>query len=271
MNDPRYIDMACSIKGTSRDTKPEKVGRTVFKKQTKNLEKHEKDKYNFLVSEHEYGLDFRREKQITRITKSLGEVSSSFIDILSELKNQERYRVLDVGSGPGGIMEWLLKKHGADVYGIDISDKFVELSKKHFPHIKNVFVGNARNMSMFQDSYFDLVQHLDGMEHIPVKWEEDCLKEAVRVSNKYIFYETACSDAAADGMAINGGFTKAHINLKTGEQWLDFYKDRATDYNYKIISQCFMPSPQSKNPNETYDLDPKHFGSFGIILEKTYD
>ena len=44
-------------------------------------------------------------------------------------------------------------------------------------------------MERVEDSFFDLVCHLDGMEHIPAVWEKACLKEAIRVSKKYVFYE----------------------------------------------------------------------------------
>ena len=198
------------------------------------LEISEREKYNYFVTSKNYGSDFQREKQIKRMVGDLGEVSEGFLDILEELKQKDVFKVLDIGCGPGGVMAWFNREHGADVYGIDISNSFIDFAKGNFPFLENLFMGNAQNMDMFEDNTFDLVCHLDGMEHIPEVWEKDCLKEAIRVSTKYVFYETACEDAAADGWAIEQGFTKAHINIKHPDQWLSFYENHAEEFNYQI-------------------------------------
>jgi ubiquinone/menaquinone biosynthesis C-methylase UbiE len=199
------------------------------------LEKHEQEKYNCLVTNCDYGRDYTRESQISRISQYLEKVSETYIKILSELKEKDTFKVLDGGCGPGGVMEWLRKEYGANVYGIDISEEFIKMVQLNFPLLKNLHVGNAKNMKMFGDNSFDLVQHLDGMEHIPTEWEHDCLKEAVRVSKKYVFYENACQDSEADKWAKESGFTASHINIKNGNEWLKFYTDNSSKYNYEIL------------------------------------
>ena len=209
-----------------------------FVRQT--LEEHERRKYNFLVTQKGYGTDASgsfldsRRVQIDRMVGDLGEVSIGFLGILSELKRNDSFKVLDIGCGTGGVIAWFNQKHGADVYGIDISDAFVNSVKSNFPFRENVFQGNANNLHMFEDNTFDLVCHLDGMEHIPDVWEKACLTEAVRVSKKYIFYENACGPALADEWAQSGNFTKVHINIKPADKWLSFYKNNAKRLNYEI-------------------------------------
>ena len=212
-----------------------KKPRKLSKEEFDTLEKEEREKYNYVVNEKGYGSDYDRKVQIERMVGGLGDVSVAYLNILSELKKKNSFKVLDIGSGPGGVMAWLFSEHGADVYGIDISDAFVKSAKSNFPFLENNFVGNASNMHMFEDNSFDLVQHLDGMEHIPVEWEEDCLKEAVRVSNKYVFYENACEDAYADSWMSEKDYTKAHINIKSPNEWLQFYKSHAEELGYEII------------------------------------
>tara|TARA_R110002167_G_scaffold318993_1_gene524701 strand:+ start:3690 stop:5420 length:1731 start_codon:yes stop_codon:yes gene_type:complete len=202
---------------------------------TNSLELLEKEKYNYFVTKKGYGSDFERIKQIERIKNDLGDVSVGFKNILSELKEGGEFKVLDIGSGPGGVMSWLQKECGADVYGVDISEEFVKKSKEHFPSLENVFVANASDMNMFEDNSFNLVCHLDGMEHIPRVWEKSCLKEAIRVSKKYIFYEIACEDAYADGWSKEQGFTPAHINIKEPSEWIQFFKKHSEEFNYDII------------------------------------
>ena len=199
------------------------------------LEISEREKYNYFVTQKGYGSDFQRTGQINRMVGSLGAVSEGFLDILEELKQKDVFKVLDIGSGPGGVMAWFNQEHGADVYGIDISDVFVDRAKSNFPFLENIFVGNANNMHIFEDNTFDLVCHLDGMEHIPEVWERDCLKEAIRVSRQYVFYETACEDALADQWAQSANLTNAHINIKHPDEWLSFYKDNAEKFNYEIV------------------------------------
>ena len=232
------------------------------------LELEERRKYNNFVEFHNYGSDKYREKQVDRICHSLGKVSERYVRILSSMmllkeidplrilkRTQDNNKVLDIGSGPGGVMNWLSTYMSADVYGIDISDNFVNTLKANFPNLdpNKVFVCNARDLSIFEDSKFHIVQHCDGMEHIPDVWEVDCLKEAVRVSSRYIFYETSTGDATADAWATRGyTYEGAHVNIKTGEEWLDFYKKHSED-------MCYDIKDHYTNPEEN---------SFAIILEK---
>lgn len=211
------------------------------------LEILERKKYDYLVKKEDYGIDYKRESQIERVGSGLEKVSEEYMRILS---SNSEVAALDIGSGPGGVMKWLLD-NGVDAYGIDISKSFVKQSKKNFPELeKRVFFGNARNMNMFNDNSFELVQHLDGMEHIPERWEQDCLKEAVRVSKKYIVYETACADASMDYHSVRKGFGPVHINIKTPKEWIGFYNSNTERYGYKITTTCELEE------------------SIGIILEK---
>ena len=90
-----------------------------------NLESKEKEKYNHLVLKHNYGNDYDRKSQIKKIEERLGTVSTLYADILTDLmKGREEgiaeFKALDIGSGPGGVMDWLEHEYNADVYGIDM-------------------------------------------------------------------------------------------------------------------------------------------------------
>tara|TARA_R100001015_G_C4632504_1_gene196127 strand:+ start:1496 stop:2188 length:693 start_codon:yes stop_codon:yes gene_type:complete len=209
------------------------------------LEQQETIKYNYLVESQGYGSDTERSTAIDRLTKSLGDVSEMYLEILNNFSNKDDLvcevqpnKVLDIGSGPGGVMSWVGTFENVDVFGIDISDVFVSLLKKNFPDFSDkVFVCNAMDLSIFDDNSFELVQHTDGMEHIPVEWEIDCLKEAVRVSKKYVLYETAISNAFVDTYLRNDKYKYkgAHINIKTCTEWYDFYEKHADVFGYSIL------------------------------------
>ena len=204
-------------------------------KKNTDLEKEEKEKYNYLVERHGFGCQPDRRKHIDHML-SLGSFTESYLEILSSNAEAE---VLEIGVGPGTYMEWLKREYNMLPYGIDISEKMVEYAIKIHPHFSdNILVGNAAAMP-YSDNRFTLVQHLDGMEHIPAEWEFDALSEAVRVSSDYIVYNNACGRATADHWARSGGFTDAHINQKRPEEWSKFYNNNKNRLKYKIEAEHY--------------------------------
>tara|TARA_R110000868_G_scaffold12215_2_gene59075 strand:+ start:1090 stop:1764 length:675 start_codon:yes stop_codon:yes gene_type:complete len=204
-----------------------------------NLEEEERNKYNGFVDNHSYGSDYERTSATNRLSNGLGEVSEKYLNILKSFEdNGDVSKVLDIGSGPGGVMNWVESFKNIECYGIDISDSFIDKLKINFPDLSDrVYVCNAKDLSRFDDNNFDLVQHTDGMEHIPPEWEVDCLKEAIRVSNKFVLYETALGDAFADSWVFNKcKYKAAHINIKSRDSWMQFYEKYSDVFGFKIIS-----------------------------------
>jgi ubiquinone/menaquinone biosynthesis C-methylase UbiE len=200
-----------------------------------DLETKEKEKYNYLVERHGFGKDPDRQKHITKMVTSYGAVSEKYLDILKSCQGSS---VLEIGVGPGTFMQWLKEEHKMKPVGVDISDKMISYAISLFPEMANdMHVTNAANLSMFNDNTFEIVQHLDGMEHIPVEWELQCVEEAVRVSSKYIVYNNACGDAWADHWAHQGGHTSAHINVKKADEWSTFYSQHADSLGYSIVCE----------------------------------
>ncbi|MEM3227810.1 MAG: methyltransferase domain-containing protein [Candidatus Micrarchaeaceae archaeon] len=85
-------------------------------------------------------------------------------------------RVLDLGSGPG-IYAALLRKRGAIVYGVDISEKMVEIARARYPGIE-FEVGSALKLP-YKNSFFDVVFSALVFEHI--RGIDKALKEVARV------------------------------------------------------------------------------------------
>ena len=200
-----------------------------------DLESKEKEKYNYLVENHGFGKDPDRQKHIDKMIDDYGEVSKQYLEILKQNKGAS---ILEIGVGPGTFMQWLKKKYELKPVGVDISNKMIEYAQGLFPEMANdMHVANAADLSMFDDGSFKIVQHLDGMEHIPTEWELKCVQEAVRISNKYIVYNNACGDAWADRWASKGGHTPAHINVKKSSEWSAFYREHAEAIGYSIVCE----------------------------------
>ena len=124
--------------------------------------------------------------------KDLG--SKEFFDDLDRIKREDvekfalRYwkfdefkgeKVLDVGCGPGWItVNYAL--HGAIVFSVDLTQKAVELTKKHlqYKHIPAIVQeGNAEDLP-FEDNSFDLVVASGVLHHTPntLKAMEECFR-----------------------------------------------------------------------------------------------
>jgi ubiquinone/menaquinone biosynthesis C-methylase UbiE len=198
----------------------------LINKNMDKLFKNEQDKYNLI---HRYtGLD---EKQIGygRQIEELLVKDNFFHKKWRELVNSNS-SFLEVGLGAGEIVKFFHEKN--IVYcGIDISDFVVNALSEQGYKTK---LSSAHDIKL-DDNSFDVVQHLDGMEHIPVEWEYDVLKEELRVSKKYVFHANAMADAYLDKISINNGFNELHVNIKNESGWDNFYTSNKISMGYKIL------------------------------------
>ena len=97
-------------------------------------------------------------------------------------KAKEGERILDLGCGDGRFFK-LLKERKIDYYGIDLSEKMIELAKKKFPQGK-FFLFDGKKIP-FPNDFFDRVFCLAVFHHIPSKkFREDFLLEIKRVLKK---------------------------------------------------------------------------------------
>jgi ubiquinone/menaquinone biosynthesis C-methylase UbiE len=112
------------------------------------------------------------------------EFSATRREIWEELKFlfeglKEGEKVLDLGCGNGRWYK-VFREKKVDYFGIDNSEKLIEIAKENFPNAK-FFVGNALNLP-FPDNFFDKVYSIAFLHHIPSEdFRIKVLKEAKRV------------------------------------------------------------------------------------------
>ena len=60
------------------------------------------------------------------------------LDVILPVKNSNKIKLLDFGCGASHLYEYILKKNieNIDYYGLDISEKFIELSKSKYPDVE---------------------------------------------------------------------------------------------------------------------------------------
>lgn len=76
------------------------------------------------------------------------------LELLSDVAGQ---RVLDAGCGPGVYTKWLVEQ-GAEVVGIDVSERMVEQARRRLDGKARIEQADLdTNLDRFDDDYFDLV------------------------------------------------------------------------------------------------------------------
>jgi ubiquinone/menaquinone biosynthesis C-methylase UbiE len=127
--------------------------------------------------------------------------------LANELNVSRRTKVLDVACGTG---EWLMVCHqkGAEVAGIDLSEKAISICKKKIP--EGNFYAQAAESLPFSDNSFDIVTCLGALEHFvePIQ----ALREMQRVAK---------NDARFILLVPNADFLTRKLGLFSGTYQVD--------------------------------------------------
>jgi ubiquinone/menaquinone biosynthesis C-methylase UbiE len=189
------------------------------------LIEREKVKYNLLyASDEKYGGRSGRPKTFLR---GNDEIHTFTKKALSNSKT-----LLDIGCGQGFFVDFFKQQYPKmQISCIDIAAK--ELQKRR-PDL-NIIEASADELP-FDNDKFDIVTHLDGMEHIPVEIEEQVFREEYRVSRKYIYHQIATHPVKRDQVWIDKGLGAIHINMKTAEEWRVWFEEMSLRYGAKILN-----------------------------------
>ncbi|MFA5926525.1 MAG: class I SAM-dependent methyltransferase [Parcubacteria group bacterium] len=104
-------------------------------------------------------------------------------EIVRVFKKNKVKRVLDLGSGTGRHLVYLAKK-GFDVYGIDIADEGIKLSRKWLKaeNLKaNLKVGSIHERLPYKNNFFDAVISTQAFHHERIKKVRKGIQEIERV------------------------------------------------------------------------------------------
>jgi ubiquinone/menaquinone biosynthesis C-methylase UbiE len=133
-----------------------------------------KQVYNNL-GEHYYNVRKGKEKGHSYFYNNLLEMPTT-LKLLGSVRGK---KILDLGCGPG-IYTRILVDKGADVKGIDFSEKEIEIARKEVPEAQ-FMVGNIETLP-YKDSEFDIVLSTLVIEHLK-SWDKT-LRQIKRVLKK---------------------------------------------------------------------------------------
>ena len=125
-----------------------------------NVSQEEVDKFNELA--HKWW-DERSE------FKPLHQINPLRLNFIHEKVNLKNKKVLDVGCG-GGILSESMAKMGADVTGIDMGEKVIEIAKLHAPQSKLDIDYQCISLEAVASEYgpiFDVITCMEMLEHVP--------------------------------------------------------------------------------------------------------
>ncbi len=135
-------------------------------------------------------------------------ITRHYRNLARQLQVSTNQQVLDIACGTGG---WLLtcQQHGAQSYGIDISEKAIGFCKK-IMSADHFHVADAEQLP-FADSSFDLITCLGSLEHF--RDQKVAIKEILRVAKP----------AAKIVISVpNAGFLTRRLGLYKGTQQADY-------------------------------------------------
>ena len=108
-------------------------------------------------------------------------IASNYFSVPAE--ERKDIRVLEVGSGSGANL-WMLAKEGFDTYGLDSSEKGLELAKAHLKNkwdvVAKLTKGSFTELP-YDDNYFDAVVDVVSLQHMNLKDSKTALSEISRV------------------------------------------------------------------------------------------
>lgn len=167
---------------------------------------------------------FNEDKRLTR-RHGIVEFNTSIHYILKYLGGEVK-KVLDVGAGTGKYSGYLYDK-GYDVTSVELVKHNLMTIKKNYPHIPS-YIGNALDLSRFDDNSFDAVILFGPMYHLISDDDKvRALLEAKRVvkNGGFIFISYYMNDYAI----FKHGFLDRNI--------LDSINNGLVDDIFKIVSR----------------------------------
>jgi ubiquinone/menaquinone biosynthesis C-methylase UbiE len=160
--------------------------------------------------------------------------------LLRYVEDEHKPEFLDVGCGDGEVINYIAKRYGSRVVGVDIDAGQLELARKKVDSLAYASVIEADATRLpFADGSFDVVVSFGVLQHIP-NWEA-ALREITRVLRigGYFLYADIIYPEAITRMdsSIKAGFGLITVDL---DKLNSFIQDSGFDTLYTSTNKMFV-------------------------------
>lgn len=145
----------------------------------------------------------------------------------------ERYApesIIEIGCGPGPMLERFLDMNVPQVLGFDINPYFKEYFVDRRPHYAEFF--KLQDFSEVQlDGVFDLGISIEVMEHMPADYVDELIAKLAHHFKRFYFSSTPYRTSKTFDQEWG------HINVRTTDRWIKTFEERGWIYieNPKLI------------------------------------
>ena len=143
--------------------------------------------------------------------------------------NFENKKVLEVGSGPGGNLDYQSRKNCKEIVGVDVSEKMVALSRKLL-HNDRIQILKTDGVSLpFDNHYFDIVFTSTVLQH---NTNEANLKQLIK---------SICKVSNSDIILFERVEKKIIGHESNLGRPVEYYSQLLNQNNFSLISTRFLP------------------------------
>lgn len=138
--------------------------------------------------------------------KPLHDINPLRLDLIDRKASLRDHRVLDVGCG-GGILSESMAARGAQVVGIDLSEKALAVARLHLMETGaqvDYRHASAESMAEEEPARFDIVTCMEMLEHVPDPGAVVSACAATAKSGAWLFFSTINRTPRAYVLAIVG-------------------------------------------------------------------
>ncbi|TSC54886.1 MAG: ubiquinone/menaquinone biosynthesis methyltransferase ubie [Parcubacteria group bacterium LiPW_30] len=155
-----------------------------------------------------------------------------------ELKKYKGKKILDIGCGAGDDIKWC-EENGIEAYGVEYSEKMLNLAKNNVAYPENVKIGDYESIP-FDDNYFDLVMGRFSLHYL--KNFELAYKEIGRVLKSGGQLLIVASNPTYDTLKLQetDGDGLISVNLYGGRVVVKFPPHTLTDYFSREFFRQFV-------------------------------
>mmetsp|Transcript_18579 Transcript_18579/g.44420 ORF Transcript_18579/g.44420 Transcript_18579/m.44420 type:complete len:323 (+) Transcript_18579:194-1162(+) len=150
-------------------------------------------------------------------------------DVIHKVK---AHTILDAGTGNGALVR-LLREHGKNAYGIELSRAVLEKECPDMLQKGYVEPGILTNLP-YEDNSFDMVFSADVLEHIHPEEADQVIAELVRVSRRHIFMSISLK-GHTKRTSENNDEAHRHTMLRPREWWEEKFRKHGALPNSELL------------------------------------